>query len=119
MPVSPGVAIAKALRLDEAPHDLEFSGLPAGASSEEFRRFERACTASIQELDPMFDEFQQTARTIFESAQKHGTLTRNPDAARLRAYGPGRAGGPRDEVRKYCRGIGTDVAGRNVHEEQH
>ena len=33
---------------------------------------------------PMFEEFQQTARTIFESAQKHGSLTRNPDGARLR-----------------------------------
>jgi phosphoenolpyruvate carboxykinase (ATP) len=33
---------------------------------------------------PMFEEFQQTARTIFESAQKRGALTRNPDAARLR-----------------------------------
>lgn len=33
---------------------------------------------------PMFEEFQQAARTVFESAQKHGSLTRNPDAARLR-----------------------------------
>jgi hypothetical protein len=33
---------------------------------------------------PMFEEFQQTARTIFECAQKRGALTRNPDAARLR-----------------------------------
>lgn len=32
----------------------------------------------------MIEEFLQTARTIFESAQQHGTLTRNPDAARLR-----------------------------------
>jgi len=34
----------------------------------------------------MFEEFQQTAKTIFESAQKRGALIRNPDPARLRAF---------------------------------
>ncbi len=33
----------------------------------------------------MFEEFQQTAKTIFENAQRRGALIRNPDAARLRA----------------------------------
>jgi len=33
----------------------------------------------------MFEEFEQTARAIFESAQARGALIRNPDEARLRA----------------------------------
>jgi phosphoenolpyruvate carboxykinase (ATP) len=33
----------------------------------------------------MFDEFQQAAKTIFENAGRKGLLTRNPDAARLKA----------------------------------
>jgi phosphoenolpyruvate carboxykinase (ATP) len=33
----------------------------------------------------MFDEFHQAAKTIFETASRQGTLTRNPDSARLRA----------------------------------
>jgi phosphoenolpyruvate carboxykinase (ATP) len=33
----------------------------------------------------MFEEFLQTARTIFEDAQKRGCLIRDPDEARLRA----------------------------------
>ena len=32
----------------------------------------------------MFEEFEQTARTVFESAQRRGMLIRNPDEARLR-----------------------------------
>jgi len=33
----------------------------------------------------MFEEFQQTAKTIFENAQRRGALIRNPDTARLKA----------------------------------
>jgi phosphoenolpyruvate carboxykinase (ATP) len=33
----------------------------------------------------MFEEFEQTARTIFQSAQQRGALVRNPDEARLKA----------------------------------
>jgi phosphoenolpyruvate carboxykinase (ATP) len=33
----------------------------------------------------MFDEFQQAARSILESAQQRGAVIRNPDAARLRS----------------------------------
>ena len=33
----------------------------------------------------MFQEFEQAARTIFDSAQRRGQLIRNPDEARLRA----------------------------------
>ncbi|MCY2987277.1 MAG: phosphoenolpyruvate--protein phosphotransferase, partial [Planctomycetota bacterium] len=51
VPVSPGVAVAKALRLDEVTPSLESSELPPGISSEEIRRLDRACTTSIQELD--------------------------------------------------------------------
>ena len=34
----------------------------------------------------MFDEFHQTAKAIFQSAQKEGRLIRNPDNEQLRAF---------------------------------
>ena len=37
----------------------------------------------------MFDEFQQAAKTIFETATKKGLLIRNPDPARLKAMALG------------------------------
>ena len=33
----------------------------------------------------MFNEFQQTAQAIFDSARQRGGLVRNPDSARLKA----------------------------------
>ena len=45
----------------------------------------------------MFDEFQQAARTIFETAQQRGLLIRNPESDGL---GPG-PGGARGRQTKY------------------
>ncbi len=60
---------------------------------------------------PMFEEFQQAAKTIFEAAQRRGALIRNPGTDRLRALALQEPEVRQTELRQPLRRVGTDVAG--------
>ena len=51
VPVSPGVAVARACRVDEVLARRDPHYLDAAALSDEVRRFDQACAAAAQELD--------------------------------------------------------------------
>src|SRR5438067_1580444 len=79
IPVSPGIAIARAYCVDEVlaprdPQQLDVAGLPA-----EVQRFEDACKAATVELDAIIErvtaQLGETAAAIFSA---HRMLLRDP-----------------------------------------
>src|SRR5438094_971894 len=80
VPVSPGVAVARAHRLDEVPlRGAAGKPLDAADLSAEAARFEQACAAAAQELDDVVERLKQSSAddqsAIF---QAHRQLLRDP-----------------------------------------
>jgi phosphoenolpyruvate-protein phosphotransferase len=79
VPVSPGVAVARAYCVDEVLAPREAEPLDAGALSEEVRRFEAACGAAGRELDAIVArvsrEVGEEEAAIFRA---HRQLLRDP-----------------------------------------
>src|SRR5438445_2283282 len=79
VPVSPGVAIARAHRLDELPVRAADGPLDAAAISAEVARFEQACAAAAQELGEIVERMRinvgEDQAAIFRA---HRQLLRDP-----------------------------------------
>jgi phosphoenolpyruvate-protein phosphotransferase len=79
VPVSPGVAVARAYCVDEVLARRETQFLEVGALSEEVRRFEAACAGAAQELDAIVSrvskEVGEQEAGIFRA---HRQLLRDP-----------------------------------------
>ncbi|MFL5339104.1 MAG: phosphoenolpyruvate--protein phosphotransferase [Gemmataceae bacterium] len=79
LPVSPGVAIARAHRLDQVPARGDGRPLDPAAQATEVARFEQACVAAANELDDTVERLRTTVgedeAAIFRA---HRQLLRNP-----------------------------------------
>src|SRR6266700_453358 len=79
IPVSPGVAVARAHRLDERPTSSASGTLDAAALANKAARFERACAAAADELDAVAErvrhEVGEDEADIFRA---HRQLLRDP-----------------------------------------
>src|SRR5471032_1278757 len=81
IPVSPGVAVARAHRLDERPAHASSGPLDATALANEVARFERACAATADELDAVAERVRtEVGPDEAEIFRAHRQLLR--DAAR-------------------------------------
>ena len=79
VPVSPGVAVARAYRIDEvlARHDPTI--LDAAALSAEVTRFESACAAAAAELDAIIERVsKQVGEQEASIFRAHRSLLRDP-----------------------------------------
>jgi phosphoenolpyruvate-protein phosphotransferase len=80
IPVSPGVAVARAHRLDELPLRREGKPLDGQALPGELARLEQACAAAAEELDGVIErvraEIGEDKAAIFRA---HRQLLRDPD----------------------------------------
>jgi phosphoenolpyruvate-protein phosphotransferase len=59
VPISPGVAVARAYRLDEIPSRADSGSLDDAALSAEIYRFQQACKAASDELEKVIERVQQ------------------------------------------------------------
>ncbi|HLW68236.1 MAG TPA: phosphoenolpyruvate--protein phosphotransferase [Gemmataceae bacterium] len=59
VPISPGVAVARAYRLDEIPSQANSGPLDDAALSAEVFRFQQACKAASDELEKVIERVQQ------------------------------------------------------------
>jgi len=59
VPISPGVAVARAYRLDEIPSRSDAGPLDDAALSTEVFRFQQACKSASDELDKIIERVQQ------------------------------------------------------------
>ncbi|HEV3146077.1 MAG TPA: phosphoenolpyruvate--protein phosphotransferase [Gemmataceae bacterium] len=59
VPISPGVAVARAYRLDEIPSRTDAGPLDDAAIAAEVYRFQQACKAATEELDKVIERVQQ------------------------------------------------------------
>src|SRR5260370_31261168 len=79
VPVSPGVAVARAYVMDEVFASREPNQLDVGALSGEITRLDEACAAATQELDNMIarvsSQVGEEEAAIFRA---HRTLLRDP-----------------------------------------
>jgi phosphoenolpyruvate-protein phosphotransferase (PTS system enzyme I) len=79
VPVSPGVAVARALRVDEFGVRPERTALDPAAVAGEIARFDRACAAAAADLDGIID---RVARQVGEAEaavfRGHRALLRDP-----------------------------------------
>jgi phosphoenolpyruvate-protein phosphotransferase len=79
VPVSPGVAVARAYCVDEVLAPREAQHLEVGSLSDEVRRFESACVGAAQELDAIVarvsQEVGEEEAAIFRA---HRQLLRDP-----------------------------------------
>jgi phosphotransferase system enzyme I (PtsI) len=79
VPVSPGVAVARAYRVDEALARHDSTILDAAALSAEVTRFESACAAAANELDAIIERVSKQVgdqeASIFRA---HRSLLRDP-----------------------------------------
>src|SRR5438093_8188942 len=79
VPVSPGVAVARAYCVDEVLARRESYQLEVAALSDEVSRFDNACAAAARELDAIVarvsDQVGKEAASIF---QGHRLLLRDP-----------------------------------------
>src|SRR3954469_9654569 len=79
LPVSPGVAVARAYRIDEALARHDPTILDAAALSAEVARFERACAAAATELDAIIDRVsRQVGEQEASIFRAHRSLLRDP-----------------------------------------
>ena len=88
VPISPGVAVARAFRMDEALSRREPGPLDAAALSGEIARFASACDAVARELDGIIErvskEINEEAAAIFRA---HRMLLRDPAlVAKVKAF---------------------------------
>src|SRR5258707_15829632 len=79
VPISPGVAIARAHRLDEMPARAADGPLDGAGLSAEVARFEQACACAAEELDDIVERLRTTVgedqAAIFRA---HRQLGRGP-----------------------------------------
>ncbi len=82
VPISPGIAVARAFRIDEAYSKPRNAPLKAEDAESEVTRFEEACNAVAEELDGLIvrvsKEVGEDAASIFRS---HRVLLRDPALA--------------------------------------
>jgi phosphoenolpyruvate-protein phosphotransferase len=79
VPVSPGVAVARAYCVDEVLARRELSHLDRAALSGEVARFDRACAAAARELDAIVDRVsQQVGEEEAAIFRAHRMLIRDP-----------------------------------------
>lgn len=79
VPVSPGVAVARAYCVDEVLARREPSYLDTAALSEEINRFDKACQAAAQELDAIVARVsQQVGEEEANIFRAHRLLLRDP-----------------------------------------
>src|SRR5947209_13902412 len=79
VPVSPGVAVARAYCVDEVLARREPNKLDVAALSDEINRFDRACAAAAEELDAIVErvgrQISEEQAAIFRA---HRLLLRDP-----------------------------------------
>jgi phosphoenolpyruvate-protein phosphotransferase len=79
VPVSPGVAVARAYRVDEVLARHDPTVLDAAALSSEVTRFEGACAAAANELDAIIDRVsKQVGEQEASIFRAHRSLLRDP-----------------------------------------
>jgi phosphotransferase system enzyme I (PtsI) len=79
VPVSPGVAVARAFRLDDGLAQREAKHLEVAALSGEIRRLDDACTAAAHEMDSLIARVnKQVGANEAAIFQAHRALLRDP-----------------------------------------
>ena len=82
VPVSPGVAVARAYVLDDVLARREPGKLDAAALSGEIARFDNACAAASRELDAIVERvMRQVGEQEAAIFQAHRLLLRDPAEA--------------------------------------
>src|SRR5271156_7077374 len=79
VPVSPGIAVARALCLDAGPARHDNYHLDDATVAGELSRFDEACTAAVRELDGLISRVtQQLGEHEAAIFQAHRLLLRDP-----------------------------------------
>src|SRR3954454_17620432 len=79
IPISPGIAVARALCLDPGPARHQPYHLDDATVAVELSRFDQACTAAVRELDRLISRVtQQLGEQEAAIFQAHRLLLRDP-----------------------------------------